>query len=109
MGRRIVLACGLCLILAGVSLGENPKSGTAFPAPATIQYAIPEQAHVTVEVFNVLGRRVRLLVNKTQAPGVYYIEWNGTDQGGREVASGIYFYRVKAGDHSEKKKMVLLR
>ncbi|UCG60384.1 MAG: T9SS type A sorting domain-containing protein [Candidatus Zixiibacteriota bacterium] len=92
---------------ATFEVGQNYPN--PFNPTTTIQYAIPEQAHVTVEVFNVLGQRVRLLVNKTQAPGVYNVEWNGTDQGGHEVATGIYFYSVKAGDYSEKKKMVLIR
>ena len=58
-------------------------------------------------IYNILGQKVRTLVNQSLEPGEHSIVWNGTDNKGRSVASGIYFYRMKAGNYSETKKMVL--
>jgi hypothetical protein len=75
----------------------------------TIEYALTEEAHVMVEVFNVLGQRIRLLVNETQPAQDHEVVWDGTDDGGQRVSSGLYFYRVTAGNFMDKKKMLLLK
>ncbi len=79
----------------------NPKT--------TIQYSIPERAHVKVDIYNILGQRVARLVNKTQPAGEYSVIWDGTDESGKAASTGVYFYKVRAGDKVEKKKMVLLK
>ncbi|MFQ6002794.1 MAG: FlgD immunoglobulin-like domain containing protein [Candidatus Zixiibacteriota bacterium] len=62
-----------------------------------------------MKIYNVLGQLVRTLVNEPKESGTYEVIWDGRDDNGNEVASGIYFYRLQAGDFTEAKKMLLLR
>ncbi len=80
-----------------------------FNPVTTIVYSLPRRSHVTVEVFNVLGQRVRSLVDREESAGAYTISWNGDDASGESVATGVYLYRFQAGDHIETKKMLLLK
>ncbi len=80
-----------------------------FNPSTTIRYALPKRADVNVSVFNLLGQRVATLVNRNQPAGEYTAVWNGSDASGRPVASGIYFYRVRAGDEIQTRKMMLLK
>ena len=80
-----------------------------FNPVTTIKYALPERSRVRIEVLNILGQRVKTLVNSEQAAGRYTIAWDGTDSHGTPVATGIYFYRLKAGDYVDTKKMMLLK
>ena len=78
--------------------------------PSThISYAIAEKTHVRLEVFNILGRRIATLVDKEQSAGDYHEVWTGTDAQGDPVASGIYFYRLTAGQQTATRKMILLK
>ncbi len=79
----------------------NPKT--------TIQYTIPERAHVKVDIYNILGQRVARLVDQAQPAGEYRVVWDGTDEAGKPASTGVYFYKVTAGDNIEKKKMLLLK
>jgi len=73
--------------------------------PSTIiNYGLPEQAQVTLNIYNILGEKVATLINEVQQPGYYKIEFNAS-----YLTSGIYFYRINAGEFSEVKKMILLR
>ena len=78
-----------------------------FNPTTTISFSIKEKAPVELVIYNILGQKVRTLVNQPLEPGEHSIVWNGTDNKGRSVASGIYFYRMKAGNYSETQKMVL--
>ena len=78
--------------------------------PATaIMYQIPRRSHVTLAIYNTLGQPVRTLVNTMQAGGMYSISWDGRNDDGRQVASGVYFYRLKSGDLIRSEKMILSR
>ncbi len=78
--------------------------------PSTeIRFDLPAASHVVVEVFNLLGRRVRSLGDTYLDSGSHCFEWDGTDDAGREVASGAYFYRVETDETVETKKMLLLK
>ncbi|MDH7605963.1 MAG: FlgD immunoglobulin-like domain containing protein, partial [Melioribacter sp.] len=78
--------------------------------PSTIiSYALPKQSMVTIKIYDILGREVKTLLNSEQAPGVYKIEWNGTNNIGNRVAAGTYIYRIEAGDFVQAKKMILLK
>ena len=89
------------------------KLGQNYPNPfnptTQISFAIPEPSHVIIEVFNITGQRVATIVDDFMATGAYTVNWNGSDQNGYEVASGIYLYRLTAGTYSETKKMVLMK
>ncbi len=80
-----------------------------FNASTVINYALPKDSKVTLEITNVLGQRVRLLVNERQTAGYKTVKWDGKDKNGNEVASGVYFYQLKAGDYNAKKRMILLK
>ena len=78
--------------------------------PSTqIQYSIPVQSNVKIVIYNILGREVKTLINEERPSGVYTITWNGTDNFGGQVASGVYFYRIAAGTFVQIKKMMLLK
>jgi len=81
-----------------------------FNPQTTIHYDIPAGgADVNLSIYDVAGRLVRELVNEHRAAGTWSVQWNGDDERGQRVASGVYFYRMHAGDFVEKKKMVLLK
>lgn len=80
-----------------------------FNPATTIEYSIPERKRVTIEVLNILGQRVRMLINREESAGSYTIGWDGRDDAGQAVATGVYLYRFRAGDHIETKKMLLLK
>jgi subtilisin family serine protease len=78
--------------------------------PATeIQFALPENAHVKIEIFNVLGQKVHTLVNEDMEAGYKSVTWNGLDDSGKNVSSGVYLYRMEAGDRVFNKKMLMLK
>ncbi|MCC7429888.1 T9SS type A sorting domain-containing protein, partial [bacterium] len=78
--------------------------------PSTkIDFSIPSKAKIELEIFNVLGQKVKTLVSKALPSGNYSAVWNGTDNAGNLVGSGVYFYRLKSGDFAETKKMVFLK
>jgi Tol biopolymer transport system component len=85
----------------------------AYPNPfnptATISFDLPAAGQVKLEVFNMLGQKVRTLVDGDLSAGTHSIEWNSADDSGKRVASGIYLYRLQAGEFSETKKMVLMK
>ena len=89
------------------SLAQN------FPNPAkngtTIRFAIPAPADVRVALYDVQGRLVRTLVDGTRAAGRHSVDWDGADDAGRRVASGVYFYRLSAGERVAERKLLMLR
>jgi YVTN family beta-propeller protein len=74
-----------------------------------IRFTIPDMSPVRLTVYDVAGRRIRTLVDRMLPADNYEISWDGTNNEGRAVASGIYFYRLEAGKYSQTRKMVLLR
>ena len=64
---------------------------------------------MTLTVFNILGQEVVRLADKEYPAGQHTVTWNSTDRNGDQVASGIYLYRIKAGDNTASRKMVLLK
>jgi hypothetical protein len=64
---------------------------------------------VTLRIFNVKGQTVRELVNEALPPGQYSVVWNGRDDFGRPLASGVYFYQLKAGDVQQVKRLILMK
>jgi hypothetical protein len=86
-----------------------PNYPNPFNPATTIRYEIASRTDVELRVYDVRGALVSTLVNKSQAPGAYSIEWNGTDDKGSPVSSGVYFYRITAGSFSDVRKMTLLK
>lgn len=89
------------------SLSQNVPN--PFNPTTQVSFALPKAANVNLTIYNVLGQQVKTLVNQELAAGVQTIEWDGTDYSGRTVASGVYFYRLNAGDFQATKKMLMLK
>jgi len=87
-------------------LGNMPNP---FNPSTTIRYEIAGNDRVTLNVYDVSGGLVRTLVNQQQSRGTHEARWDGRDNRGRSVASGVYFYRMNAGSFSETRRMVLLK
>lgn len=85
------------------------NSPNPFNPSTKISFALPQGGDVKLSVFNVLGQEVRELVNQPLEAGVHDVIWDGKDHAGSQVASGIYFYRIKATNFSDTKKMLLLK
>ncbi|MFC1726436.1 T9SS type A sorting domain-containing protein [candidate division KSB1 bacterium] len=80
-----------------------------FNPETTIRYSIPKTADVKLAVYNVLGQEIKALVNENKKAGYHSVKWDGTNNYGVKVGSGIYIYRIRAGGFTESKKMVLLK
>ncbi|MEK9136686.1 MAG: Omp28-related outer membrane protein [Bacteroidota bacterium] len=80
-----------------------------FNPRTAVDYAVSQQSFVSIKVYNLLGQEVRTLVSEEKALGVYKAEWDGRDNVGREVPSGMYMYKMIAGSFSETRKMLLLK
>ncbi len=84
-----------------------------FPNPfnpgTTIRYRITKPALVMLKIYNINGEKVRTLVNQNQNTGVYDIKWDGRDDEGQTISSGIYFYQICVNNFSQAKKMILIK
>ena len=90
---------------------EPPRNHTVFQnypnpfnASTTIRYALPEESEVTIEIYDILGRKIETLVSNEQPAGSHTVVWETKD-----VSSGVYFYRIEAGEYSQTQKCVLLK
>ena len=88
-------------------LGQNYPN--PFNPSTVIEYHIPARAHVDLVVYNLLGRKVKTLVNEVQDAGSHSIVWNGIDTKGVEVATGVYLYRITVEDYVNSRKMLLVK
>lgn len=91
----------------GFELKQNHPN--PFNPNTRISFTIPEAEHVQLQIFNVNGRKVRTLVDGSLEAGEHTYEWDSTDDAGRKVATGVYFYRLTAGDVTATKKMTLIK
>jgi len=89
------------------------KLSQNFPNPfnpeTRIYFEIPENQHVQILIYDLRGYRVRTITDQPYTPGQYVLNWDGKNQAGRQVASGVYILRMKAGDYIDHKKMMLIR
>lgn len=80
-----------------------------FNASTSITYSLDSKSEVELAIYDLTGRKIDQLVNGVQNAGAHEIIWNGTDSGGDDVASGIYFYRLSANGQNVTKRMVLIK
>jgi len=115
---RVLTYFGLPVDIADQPLPvvEQFELGQNFPNPfnpaTKIHYTLPRNlnnSQVNLEIFNVLGQRVRTLINEKRLAGTYTVEWDGKDDRARPAASGVYVYRLRAGEFTDSQKMILLR
>ena len=90
-----------------ISLSHNYPN--PFNASTQIAYSISIKTAVKLDLYNVNGQRVAVLVDDQQSAGTYHVTWNGRDSSGNQAASGIYFCHLRAGARSQTRKMLLLR
>ncbi len=95
--------------LLPTEFGLSQNYPNPFNPSTTFNFALPTKADVSIQVFNVLGQKVATLADGEYAAGVYQVTWNGTGDAGQQIASGIYFYTLKAGSYTETKKLMMLK
>jgi flagellar hook assembly protein FlgD len=105
----VVVASGKSesLLPDAFSLSQNYPN--PFNPETVIKYALPEDCHVELSIYNILGQKVKTLVDQYQNAGYKIVHWNGRDDQGNKLASGVYFYKIKTPKYSETKKMVSLQ
>lgn len=99
-----------------VNQGQRPQTYSLsqnypnpFNANTQISFALPKAGKTRLEVFNILGQKVNTLVDEYMLPKSYIVNWDGRDDRGREVPSGIYFYRLRSEGFLQTKKMLMIQ
>ncbi|MDP3023968.1 MAG: FlgD immunoglobulin-like domain containing protein [candidate division Zixibacteria bacterium] len=87
----------------------NANYPNPFNPTTNISFALPIDSKVSLKIYNVAGQLVRTLVNETMVAGTHTVTWDGINSNGEKVASGIYFYKLNAGDYSKTMKMVMTK
>jgi len=95
------------LLPDGFSLSHNYPN--PFNPGTTINYTLPMRSHVNISIYNLLGQRINTVVDRLKSAGEYTTYWDGTGFDGKQVSTGVYFYRLQAGDYAQSKKMLLLK
>ncbi len=94
-----------------IDLAQNKPN--PFPSPfnpvTTISFSIPDQSHVTLKIYDILGQEVITLIDDVKERGRYSVDWGGKNAQGIIVASGVYIYRVQSESESKSKRMVFVR
>ncbi len=75
----------------------------------TLRYDLPENSIVRITIYNVQGREIKVLVNQYQEAGYKSVRWNATNNYGKPISAGMYFYKIRAGEFVQTRKMVLLK
>lgn len=87
----------------------EPNKPNPFNPSTTIKYALPQEVEVKLLIFDMLGRRVRTLVDQRQPAGRYAITWDGRNEQGEAIASGVYIYQLRVGSFVQTRRMALVR
>ena len=80
-----------------------------FNPTTTLRYDIPEDGNVSIFIYDMMGRQIRMLVNRNVSAGYHFIQWDGTNQSGSPVAAGVYIYVLQSENYRGLKKMILLK
>lgn len=89
------------------TLGQNYPN--PFNPETRIDFSLEQRSHIGISIFNLLGQEIISLMDESRPAGVHTVYWNGTDGSGREMPSGIYFYKLQTDNRSEIRKMMLLK
>ena len=95
--------------LVPLSYGLSQNFPNPFNATTQVFYQIPEDGRIQLVIYNILGQQVRKLINQQVQAGYHQVAWDGHDDQGRVVSSGVYLYRLAVGRFSKVHKMVLLK
>lgn len=93
--------------ITGFSLKQSYPN--PFNPVCNIEYSISADCHVTLAIYNILGQKVKVLVDEYQSVGHKSVQWDGKDDQNQNVSSGLYFYKIQAGDFFKLRKMILLK
>jgi len=112
--NRVMLPTGDNVSLADVIvMPEKFTIHQNYPNPfnpvTTLRYDLPEQTHVNIIIYDMLGKQVKTLINQTQDAGYRSIIWDATNAYSKPVSAGVYLYQIQAGEYMQTKKMVLLK
>ncbi len=109
----------LPLLETSISIEQEPKVpdhwhlGQNYPNPfnssCIFEYYVPEKAHLTIAIYNLMGQRIKTIVDGEVNAGIHKVLWNGLDDNGKKVGSGIYIYKMRSREFSELKKMLLVQ
>ena len=95
------------------SIPNNYALYQNYPNPfnpfTSLRYDLPEEAFVSINIYDMLGNEVKNLVSTNQSPGFKSIQWNSTNNQGEPVSAGVYLYSIEAGNFRQTKKMILLK
>ena len=80
-----------------------------FNPTTNLSFTLPKESHVTLEIYNLLGQKVRTLADKIYSAGSHTLIWDGRDDSGESLSSGVYFSRFTAGDFTDRKKLILIK
>jgi hypothetical protein len=80
-----------------------------FNAVTQLSFALPTDGKVSLKIYNIMGQLVKNLVDQNMQAGFHTVTWDGTNNSGSQVSTGVYFYSIKAGDYSVTKKMTMLK
>jgi hypothetical protein len=97
------------IALEAFETGLSGNYPNPFARETAIEYQLSRRQAVTLTIYNVLGQRIRTLVDEAQAAGPHVVTWEGENRYGTPVGSGVYFVRMRAGTFSDTRKMVLVR
>ena len=92
---------------ASFALSQNYPN--PFNPSTSIKFAVPNKSHVNLEIYDILGRKVNTLVDSEFDAGYHTVIWDGRNSSGEQVSTGVYFYRLNAGDYSSSKKMTIIK
>jgi hypothetical protein len=87
----------------------NQNHPNPFNPVTEIGFSLPRRCNVSLDVYNIIGQKVAIIVDKSLSAGYYIATWNGNSSSGQPAASGVYFYRLTAGEFIDTKKMILLK
>ncbi len=111
--KSITLAINSVKQLSATNIPQDFELSQNYPNPfnptTKIEFALPKQTRITLKVFDILGREVATLVDGSFGTGRFVYEWNGKNSQNISVASGVYFYQLRAGNFVQSKKMLLLK
>ena len=87
----------------------HPNYPNPFNPATRVAFDLPAAARVSLTVFDVKGSRVATVLDERRSAGHHTVAWNGRDDAGRQVSSGVYFYQLRAGDFRATRRMLLMR
>lgn len=104
-----IVSTGEVIIDESINTSLHANYPNPFNPETFISYSLEKAGNVTIKVYNMLGQKIKTLVDNVQEVGKHNVAWDGTDNNGKNVSSGVYLYRMENGSYSKTHKMVLLK